>query len=588
MQKSKARRKEHKLFDPDKVSTSISQALSLDLELSEQVYGLNSQLPLQYARYRQATELLKKYCPQNQDIERLTRETYEKFVGINVWMGEVNRRLKLSLPYDKTHIDSSCSFMDKVHLRARALMNTVLGCSWSVEEFLDECRNSSGSSIGVPYKDTSVEAKFTFPISVTEEAANLFKQAMTFNPRLKEAVEEFNDSHPLDDSLSFVEGSRATTVDKTADKRRMICIEPTGNMYLQQGLMYMLYNRMSKVGLNVETLPDLHKSLAKESSITGYNATIDWSSASDCVSIELLRWVLPPIWFRVIDQVRSKTTSLDGVSIELNMISTMGNAVTFPLETLVFWTYAHAVIATVDNKTNSLHVHRDRFGLVSVFGDDCIIPTSYAKQYINACQELGFIVNDEKSFYGDERFRESCGGDYLRGFDVRPFHLKAPQTNRVSNLEPWLYIITNSLLKKYILYFGELGYVYDKHLWRVIFSWFRKYKINIKLVPSWMPDDAGLKLSHDIERFYRHYRFTLSRIDRSRHGTVTFNYLRFVYRKSDRRCDGIRYIQWLMKPMVTDKELYSKPFERPKRVNGGYVVAKSLTCHWHVPRVKRA
>lgn len=574
--------KKRLLFDPDKVSTSINRALSLDLAGLEQVYESMPQSPLHFAAHRQATELLKKYCPTTQDKERLELETFDKFMKVNEHMGETNK--KLSFPHGETRIQSSLPYMDKVHLRARALIHTVLG-SFSFTEFFEECRNSSGSTIGVPFLDTSVEAKLSFPVSVTSEAVNLYQQAMIFDNALKTAVENFNSQCPLGDPWELVEGSRATTVDKTETKRRMICVEPTGNMFLQQGLMYMLYSRMAKVGLNVETLPMKHKVLARESSITGVNATIDWSSASDCVSIKLLQWVLPPVWFRVIDQVRSKTTTINGERLELNMISTMGNAVTFPLETLVFWAYAHAVILTEEGTTNSLHVHRDRFDMVSVFGDDCIVPTWVAPRYIEVCSELGFIVNDEKSFYGTEQFRESCGGDYLTGFDVRPFSLKAPQSTRQSALEPWLYIITNSLLQKYMVYFGKLAYVYDRHLWRVLFALFRKYKIEIKLVPSWFPDDAGLKLSHDILRFKRHYRFSLSRIDKSKHGTYSFNFCRFVY--PDRRSpdEFIRYALWLKKPVCSERKV---TYERPKRVNGGYVVAKSLTCHWYVPRVKRA
>lgn len=39
-------------------------------------------------------------------------------------------------------------------------------------------------------------------------------------------------------------------------------------------------------------------------------------------------------------------------------------------------------------------------------------------------QFTGFKLNEEKSFFGDEPFRESCGGDYFAGKPVRPFYLK--------------------------------------------------------------------------------------------------------------------------------------------------------------------
>jgi hypothetical protein len=453
------------------------------------------------------------------------------------------------------------------------------------DEWFMECKNSGGTSVGVPYMDTSVERKFTFPMSTTGSVLNLFRSTMADDLYLSEAIENFNRHNPVNNGpFEIVEGSKATTVDKTADKRRMICVEPTCNMYLQQGLMQMMYNRMKAVGLNVETLPDAHKEIARESSITGSNATIDWSSASDCVSIELLRWLLPPRWFDVVFRTRSHTTLIKGESVKLAMISTMGNATTFPLETLVFWTYAQAVRLTEDKTSNRSLLNEEEYGLCSVFGDDCIVPTTMAAKYIATMESVGFIVNDQKSFYGTEQFRESCGGDYLSGFDVRPFYMKAPHSTTMSALEPWLYIIANSLLQKYILYFGELSYLYEKEVWRVLFGLFREYKIYIKLVPSFFPDDAGLKLSHDIQRFSATYPMKLSRIASDRHGTVTFRYCSFKYRDSFRKDDGIRYHLWLKKPVRSKQP--KQLFDVPLRKIGGYVVAKGLTGHWSVPPVE--
>jgi len=90
----------------------------------------------------------------------------------------------------------------------------------------------------------------------------------------------------------------------------------------------------------------------------------------------------------------------------------------------------------------------------SVFGDDCIVPTSIAANYITALEGVGFEVNDYKSFYGEtEKFRESCGGDYLAGHAVRPYTVRAPTSQKMSSLEPWLYIIFNSVITKYISHF---------------------------------------------------------------------------------------------------------------------------------------
>ena len=123
-----------------------------------------------------------------------------------------------------------------------------------------------------------------------------------------------------------------------------------------------------------------------------------------------------------------------------------------------------------------------------------------ADTFVAVMEEVGFIVNSEKSCIGSLRFRESCGGDYLAGFNVRPFHLKAPPRNRMSNLEPWLYIIWNRCLEKYISYFGTLSYIYDKELWKTLVAIFVRFNLKIRLIPDFLPEDAGLKLE-DLARF---------------------------------------------------------------------------------------
>jgi hypothetical protein len=459
-----------------------------------------------------------------------------------------------------------------------------------LEKVYTKARNSSGTSIGVPYQDTSEEGKLTFPITVTERCVNYLHEYYLWDVNLREAVKQHNRERPLDEWYKVVDGSRATTVDKTTDKRRFICIEPTGNMFFQQGLMRVLYECLAFVGLDVRCLPDIHKELARLSSISCKNATVDWSSASDCVSIELLRYLLPPKWFELVWDLRCDETTLDGKSVTLNMISTMGNAVTFPLETLIFWAFAKCTVFTKNNpRSNSMFpLWEDEKECCSVFGDDCILPSYAAEEYIRTLTRVGFIVNKEKSFYGPLQFRESCGGDYLAGYDVRPFSLKAPSSTKLSALEPWLYIIMNALVEKYILYFGELSYVYDKELWRVIAELFRKHKLEMKLVPPHYPDDSGVKgLTQDIFRWRNQYPVALGRIDRSNHGTYTFRYCRFVYRDKTERNDHIRCALWLEQPVVLE-DGQEPTFGNPIRRNGGYVVAKSLTAHWVVPRVKVA
>jgi hypothetical protein len=484
-------------------------------------------------------------------------------------------------------MSTATSTRDRVLLRARQLVKDVLG-SWTIEELFLESKNSSGSSIGVPFVDTSQEIKFQYPISATSRVVSLFDAYLDFDGMLKSHLEKQLEVNPLVERYNIEEGSRATTVEKNSTTRRFISVECTANMFFQQGLMLMLYKRMKRVGLDVESLPDSHVWLARTSSISSKLATIDWSSASDCVSIELLRFLLPPKWFDIVERLRSPTTNINGDVIETHMISTMGNAGTFPLETLVFWSMGVALWSIYEYPDNRLFLTmRDiKKSKVSVFGDDCILPTKLAEEYITLMTDLGFIVNEDKSFFDYEsRFRESCGGDYRAGYNVRPFSLKAPHNRSKSSLEPWLYIIANALIPRYISYFGTLAWCYDKELFRTLERLFVEHNLELKVVPHDYPDDAGLKISFDIYRFlesYPGFRKRISKISVNRHGQISFHYCRFVYREGTSQSQGLRYALWLKKPHMSRVPVVKSI--NPRRRIGGYVVAKSLSGHWSLPK----
>ncbi len=223
--------------------------------------------------------------------------------------------------------------------------------------------------------------------------------------------------------------------------------------------------------------------------------------------------------------------------------------------------------------------------MVSVFGDDCILPTSDAASFMELAESVGFVVNKEKSFFDDAPgFRESCGGDYLHGSNVRPFSLKAPTSTRRSALEPWLYIILNGILPKYISCFGSLRYIYDKALLEYLFSLFTKYKLKVKLVPSDFPDDAGLK-TLDWRRLRECYNVSFDTVAISEQGWSSFRYCSFRYKSERSRDDYLRYAIWLKAPVVTRFSVFTKPMPKPRtlfpvRRKGGYVVARALAPAW--------
>jgi hypothetical protein len=100
---------------------------------------------------------------------------------------------------------------------------------------------------------------------------------------------------------------------------------------------------------------------------------------------------------------------------EIHSYAPMGNATTFPVQSLVFWAICVA----------SLQRQRHRLpGAVFVFGDDIEVPTECAQGVIDDLESFGLLVNKEKSFFNGF-FRESCGVDAFNGTDVTPVRWKS-------------------------------------------------------------------------------------------------------------------------------------------------------------------
>jgi len=110
----------------------------------------------------------------------------------------------------------------------------------------------------------------------------------------------------------------------------------------------------------------------------------------------------------------------------------MGNAFTFELETLIFHSLALAVCDHLGLSTTD----------VTTFGDDVILPKQGVDLFYRVLRTCGFIPNQEKSF-SDGPFRESCGTDWLRGIDIRPYYQKKLVSGRT------LFVYHNYLMRNF-------------------------------------------------------------------------------------------------------------------------------------------
>lgn len=200
--------------------------------------------------------------------------------------------------------------------------------------------------------------------------------------------------------------SKITTVPKNAKTDRTIAIEPDLNIYVQLGVGALIRNRLLQSGLNLAKQADRNAALAAKAHICGL-ATIDLSSASDCVSRSCVDLLLPEEWRHLLRLARVDYYQLDGEIYPFEKWSSMGNGYTFELETLIFTALARAC--------------GDRFAVS--YGDDIIVKSEVTPLLLRTLNFLGFSVNEEKTFTTG-LFFESCGTDWFNGINVRPFFLR--------------------------------------------------------------------------------------------------------------------------------------------------------------------
>lgn len=216
---------------------------------------------------------------------------------------------------------------------------------------------------------------------------------------------------------------------------------------------------LRKHGLDLNKLARDHKDAAYRGSLGANMATLDFSMASDTISVGLC-WALLANshsserckkLFSLLMGCRSDFYVYDGGNPDnqahiYEKISAMGNSFTFELESLIFTAIARAWSKRLVSEAwrkDSLKLSYEEYvekweqsnsGILrhwkgSSFGDDMIIVApsalmiTYQPLFERLLLILGLQLNSEKSFVDASGFRESCGADYLKGRYVRGFYL---------------------------------------------------------------------------------------------------------------------------------------------------------------------
>lgn len=311
------------------------------------------------------------------------------------------------------------------------------------DEFIAWCRSACQDLLGseVPWNElrgsfsggasTSVKRECGTIPRKYQEGRDITSSAIYHYLRLTQSVQ----SMPRD--LNEVMGNVMFTVPKTSEIDRVACKEPDLNMYCQKAVGDIIRRKLKTKGIDLNDQA-VNQSLAFQGSVDGTLATVDLSSASDSVTISIVTAFLPFEWSSLLMELRSPFTRVpayvdaDGQSVDTHwhmneMISSMGNAFTFELESLIFWIIARACAYFTRTQ-----------GRISVYGDDIICPKGLEVSLESALDFFGFTLNRSKSYW-DGEFRESCGKHYYSGFDVTPFYVK----QLPSKLSDWCLLLNH-------------------------------------------------------------------------------------------------------------------------------------------------
>jgi hypothetical protein len=217
--------------------------------------------------------------------------------------------------------------------------------------------------------------------------------------------------------------AKVVFVPKNALKLRTICMEPAMLQFQQHAAMrsvvrYIHHHPYLSRRIDLRH-PEINADMARIGSFDGSYATIDLSSASDSVSLALVRSAFDgtPLYDLLMCLRSTKTQYAEKWRITTKKYAPMGSALCFPVECLIFCSIVEWAIQKAGGAPE-----RSNY---CVYGDDIVVETEYAAAVITALELFGFSVNKSKSYYQIRvlNYRESCGGEYILGEDVTPVRI---------------------------------------------------------------------------------------------------------------------------------------------------------------------
>lgn len=367
-----------------------------------------------YADDSQAIAFLKKMPLVIRGVDR-QKAAWENFLQCEEMCQQTNARFR-SLREGHGCDPAVSAVLHASQLKISRWLGSLDAKSWALR-----CRFGPGADISTRGRRVSAYHKLS-KLSSTEDFSEGAAALVYSHPSWARALLQLEPEESLEGinslEVELVPGNKLVFVPKTALIDRSIAIEPRLNIYAQLGLGALLRQRLKRFAdLDLDDQTPSQE-LAHTGSLFGTVATVDLSSASDTLSKELVRDLLPEPWFNAMDWCRSKVglyTDADGVNnlVQYQKFSSMGNGFTFELESMIFYALTLSCVEYC----------RDDVTLVRAYGDDIACPVKSVDLLVKVLMFCGFQPNTRKTFSSGV-FRESCGHDYFKGRNVRPYYQK--------------------------------------------------------------------------------------------------------------------------------------------------------------------
>jgi hypothetical protein len=341
------------------------------------------------------------------------------------------------------------------------------------------------------------------------------------------------------DVLKVVPGNRITFVPKNGRIDRSIAIEPCMNLYLQLGIDGFIRRRLKRWGVDLDDQRK-NQELARVGSLDWDGpesfVTLDLAAASDTISVEVCRLLLPPQWFNHLMRLRSPLGVCGDEVFNFQKISSMGNGFTFALESAIFTSIVFGVTKALKGQFDSKDF--------SVYGDDIIVKKDLCASVVHMLNLCGFTINSDKSFSSGP-FRESCGADWFNGIPVRPVFLSShPSTV----MELW----------------GDLN-----RLRRVLYlhNWGFEHKV-CDCIRQWIPDSLKATLGPISDTDFDSYEHTPTPVSRYHRGSWKFSRLTVTFVERPGDSFHFRKLMHALRPTPDPQDTFSRNIWGGKRLSG--------------------